>query len=287
MIWAKNFTRPHTCSELCNSHYIISDNLIRLTYQTGCLFPEKVEPAYIHLSQVNSEEKTVYLDETLPLRGTVKLLMEHPLRRPQVQVHTFDEDVSLSTLVRMFHEWYERVYREEEETSTHKEHWIPQKCPDCTEETYTDAKIDDFVTILEQPEDCSICFDETIHADDALVRIRKCRHAFHRSCLLRWFNTPRPRDSDLDPDEKHNSCPICRQPIITCETCDSTRILKRRYFGAVPPHDPNNDEQIDRPETDGPYGIHTIYYEDLFFKGLVYDSNARTVRLLPLERLID
>ena len=288
-VWSKSFARPHVCSELCRSHYVINDHIIRITYQTGCLYPEKFEPAYIQLSEVNTDEQIRYLDEPLPLPRHIRLCIEHPLRVPQIYDHDFEEDepILVSTLVRLFDAHYRRIYAEEEQAATPREYWVTAPCSACTDETYSDTHIEEYFETCENAEDC-FCFNEAEDAAGDYIRLSNCRHQFHRSCILRWFNTPRAAsvdDEDGSTDRKSNSCPNCRQPIIYCATCQSNRSVKNRFFGAVPPYDENNEEQEDRPETDGPYRIHTIYYEELFFKGIMYDSAQQLVRLLPLERI--
>jgi hypothetical protein len=276
------------CSELCNAHYVINDNLVRLTYQTGCLFPEKFEPAYIHLAEVNSDENVRYLDEPIPLPRHVRLCIDHPLRTPQLYDHEFeqDESIRLSTLVGLFNAHYQRIYKEEEERSTHREFWVTRPCPDCDDDTYTEGNIGRFLLPCDEHADC-FCYndEEEDKAPGESVQLRGCNHRFHKECILRWFNTPRLEQDDDASERKSNSCPNCRKAIITCDTCQSTRTIKERYFGAVPPYNDDDEEQEDRPETDGPYGIHTIYYEELFFKGIVYDATQQLVRLVPLERI--
>ena len=286
-VWAKSFARPHTCNELCHSNYIISDHMIRISYQTGCLFPEKIEPAYIHLSERNDEERTRFLDEPVPVPRQVQLLIEHPLRHPRMYEHVFEENevVYLSTIVALFDAHYKRIYAEEEEKATHREYWIVEQCSACDEDTYTEEKLADYlVAALDVTAQCAICFEN--EGDTPIVQVNHCQHVFHQACLLKWFNTTR-EDQDTETERKSNTCPMCRQPLILCATCQSTQKIKRRFFGAVPPFNMENEDQEDRPETDGPYGIHSIYYEELFFKGIHYDAQQQLLRLLPLERLDD
>lgn len=286
-LWAKNFSRPHQCSDLCFTQYEIQNNVIRITYQSGCLYPEKVEPAYIHLSDRNVDNQVKYTDEVVPVPRQILLLIEHPLRHPRMYEHVFEPDqvVYLSTLVELFDAHYRRMYAEEEEKATPREYWINEPCTQCNDDFYQESKLDDFVDAYTPEPDaaatstCSICFEP-----GTLVRIRNCQHVYHRECLLRWFNTVRT-DTESETEHKSNSCPMCRQPLLLCTPCQSTRTRKTRFFGAVPPFQANNEEQEDRPETDGPYGIRGIYYEELFFKGIYFDARQQVVRLLPLERV--
>jgi hypothetical protein len=286
-VWSKNFSRPHVCGDLCRSHVVINDNLIRMTYQTGCLYPEKIEPAYIHLSEVNTTEQIRYMDEPLPLPRRIQLVIDHPLHVPQCYTHEFaeNEPILLSSLVRLFEKYYRQIYAEEELQATPREYWLSATCPDCTDDTYAESNIEAYMEPCEAAHDCFCFVEEDDEKQADCVRLTHCRHQFHRACILRWFNTPRADDDDGSTERKSNSCPNCRQPMIYCGTCQATRAVKKRFFGSVPPYDEHNEEQEDRPETDGPYRIHTIYYEELFFKGIMYDAARQCVRLLPLERV--
>ena len=50
-------------------------------------------------------------------------------------------------------------------------------------------------------EECNICCSELENNE---LKILKCGHAHHRSCLEMWMNTTR----DIIPE-----CPLCRTPI--------------------------------------------------------------------------
>ncbi|NBP59330.1 RING-H2 finger protein, partial [bacterium] len=156
---------------------------------------------------------------------------------------------------------------------------------------YTEPHLPDYLDRLNNSDitedtSCSICF-ETIYPGNEqpeLYTIRNCKHIFHQQCILKWFKTPKVVNAD-ETIPTTNSCPICRQSIIFCETCKGTTVVKETFFGSVPPYDPESDQ--DRIETDGPYGIHTIYYEELYFKGVLYDRIHNTISLLPLEEVND
>jgi hypothetical protein len=283
-IWSQPFIKPHICSELCNTQYQISDNLIRITYQTGCLFPENIEPIHIHIS--NHTDNFDYSDNILNIPNEVSLYFHHPIKKPFVKLHSFDKVViRLSDVIRVFDEIYKKMYKEEEEQATKKDYEVEKICPDCDDEYYTEEKLPEYLVPLDTTnlsEYCSICFETLYPGDDniKLYKIHNCQHIFHQQCILKWFKTPKVVNQD-ETIPTTNSCPICRQAIIYCNTCKGTTTIKEKYFGSVPPYDPTSDD--DRVETDGPYGIHTIYYEELYFKGIVYDRIHNTISLLPLE----
>ena len=288
-IWARPFIKPHTCSELCNTQYQITDSMIRITYQTGCLFPENIEPLHIHISNhTGNSDSFEYTNDILNIPNEVSLCIHHPIRKPFTVQHIFNKVViRLSDVVQAFDEIYKKIYKEEEEQATKREYEVEKICPDCDDDHYTEKYISDYLdpvepTDLSEETCCSICFEAIYPGSEQpeLYTIRNCHHIFHQPCILKWFKTPKIVNQD-ETLPTTNSCPICRQAIIYCNTCKGTTTIKEKYFGSVPPYDPTDDN--DRVETDGPYGIHSIYYEELYFKGILYDRIHNTLSLLPLE----
>lgn len=299
-VWTRSFLKTHECSDLCNTQYEIRDNMIRISYQTGCMFPEKVEPLISHISD---HKNIKFIDEILNIPNQVNLLIDFPLKEPFIQKHTFDKVmIRMSDILEVFDQIYIRIYKEEEEKSTKQEFFIEKECMDCREEEYNEENLSNFISECKEccepidsgsdesnesndsneSKECSICFE----SDDqsSLFQINNCKHIFHRPCIVKWFNTPKVVNED-ESLPNTNSCPVCRQSIIYCNTCKGTRKIKERYFGSVPPFDPNSNEN--RIETDGPYQIHTIYYEELYVKGILYDRIHNTISLLPLENVND
>ena len=281
-IWCQSFLKPHTCSEMCNTQYEITDNVIRITYQTGCLFPDKIEPVFVHISN-HEIGKIDYIDAELQVPRQLTFLIDFPLRVIAKQQNTFDEGpITLRKILEVFDSMYKFIYKEEEEKASSREFQLDEKCPDCDEEKYSEEYIDHHFEAMESLESddsqqCNICFES-----GQMVKLKLCQHYFHRECILKWFNTLKISDGEQE-QQKSNSCPMCRQPIIHCQTCKSTCMIKIPFFGVVPPYNADSDE--DRVETDGPFRIHSLYYEELYFKGVVYNRENNTIQLLPFERL--
>ena len=284
-IWCQAFIKPHICTELCNTQYEITDNIIRIMYQTGCLFPDKFEPLFSHVS--NHGSTLDYIDVELKIPNKVSIVIDYPLRVKVIRKLEFETTpVRLSHVIAVFDKTYKEIYKEEEEKASRREFRLNQVCPDCEEEKYTDEYIGNYLTPdnnetvpNESTEEvqCNICFE----SGQDLVRINSCQHCYHRECILKWFNTP--RQNEQEEQQKSNSCPMCRQPIIYCSTCKATCLIQVPFFGVVPPYTVDNED--DRIETDGPYRIHSLYYEELYFKGIEYNKVENTIRLLPFERL--
>jgi hypothetical protein len=249
------------------------------------MFPESIEPLHIHISDHN-EQSIQYVDSIINIPNTVTFYIDHPLRFPYRTTHTFENVViRLSDIVRAFDEYYKQIYKEEEEGATSREFFLEKECQHCTDEQYNEDRLHEFLNLAESSsEACSICFEEIYPGEDEprLYAVRNCGHIFHEPCIAKWFKTPKVINDD-ETLPITNSCPICRQSIIFCDTCKGTRNVKEQFIGTVPPYDPTSTE--DRVETDGPHGIHTIYYEELYFKGILYDRIHNTVSLLPLEQV--
>lgn len=55
---------------------------------------------------------------------------------------------------------------------------------------------------------CAVCLSQ-LDEHDEVRELRNCRHVFHKDCIDRWV------DHDADHDDNHNSCPLCRAPLLT------------------------------------------------------------------------
>lgn len=282
-VWCQPFVKNHSCSEMCNTQYEITDNnIIRIVYQTGCLFPDKFEPVFIHISNHTSDID--YIDNKVNIPHTVECIIQYPMRNIFKHTHTFEPgDIKMSDILRVFDQYYRSIYQEEEEKATSKEYQIQKDCPNCDDEKYTEEYIHEHLSICEsesEEEQCNICFE----SGSEIIKINRCQHVFHKECILKWFNTPKILNGEIE-QKKSNTCPMCRQAIIYCSTCSSTGMIEEPFIGVVPPFDPEGED--DRPETDGPYHIHSLYYEELYFKGIMYDRIGNRLILLPFERIED
>jgi len=278
-LWSKSFMKTHVCSSMCNAEYELIDQNFRFTYQTTCLYPENLEPIQLPISEnirtdTNQEQ---FIDDIIPIPKKVFISIHYPLTTAILREHEFDQmPITTSQILKVFDQIYKNIYQEEEEKSSTKTFLIEYECQDCDEKTYLPEYIDNFLTQIEDGSQCNICFDEDSSEDvGGIVQINRCSHIYHKKCILKWYNTPKTLTNG-DQETFSNSCPHCRQSIIYCQTCDGTHIIKEEFTGKVPPY----RSGAERVETDGPYGIHSIYYEDLYFKGIMYNSKTNTLSLL-------
>ena len=65
-------------------------------------------------------------------------------------------------------------------------------------------------------ETCSICLDEI--QENERYELLRCPHVYHKKCILQWL-------------EKSNTCPECRQIIITfSQLKQKNMVLRRKIF---------------------------------------------------------
>ncbi|KAJ6361779.1 hypothetical protein OIU78_002238 [Salix suchowensis] len=55
---------------------------------------------------------------------------------------------------------------------------------------------------------CAVCLSQ-LRDEDEVRELRNCCHVFHKDCIDRWV------DHDHEHDENHNTCPLCRAPLLT------------------------------------------------------------------------
>lgn len=286
-LWSQTFYKNHVCDHLCNIEYKINSDIFRFSYTSSCLFPEKIEPTCINLYHLQEEK---FNDDVIMLPTDFMIEINYPMNNPFTKtIHIDKDEVRISDVLKLFRESYLYVYDEEEKNSSEKIFKIKKSCMSCLENFYDEQNIDKFLIIEnDDMSSCNICFDTTERTEpsepsSSLVKIKKCKHPYHKDCLVKWFNTTRDDESGMS--RKSNSCPLCRQAIIFCEHCNGSEFVEEEFKGVVPPYDPNFFTI--REETDGPYGIHSFYVEELLFKGVIYDKSRNTMTLIPYEEDIE
>lgn len=277
-LWSKSFMKTHICSSLCNMEYELVDQNFRFTYQTTCLYPENLEPIQLPISRdirANTDQEQ-FIDDIVPIPRKVKLFIHYPLTKAVILEHEFENvPITMNQILSIFDSIYQKIYQEEEEKCSTKTFLIEYGCQECDDSTYAPEHIDEFTTRLEDGSQvCNICFDE--ESVEEIIQINRCSHVYHKKCILKWYNTPKTL-ANGDQEMFSNSCPHCRQTIIYCQTCDGTYVVKEHFTGKIPPY----RSGMERVETDGPYGIHSVYYQELCFKGILYNSKTNTLSLLP------
>ena len=282
-IWNYPFLKRHICNELCNATYEITDNIngVSINHEMGCIYPEKIEPMTIPILHID-EYIFEMIERPIDIPKTVNVLIDFPLEKTFSKLVVFEDTPTISQILHVFKKLYEEIYEEEEKTSTIKTFHLKKECTDCKINFYDPNNITQYISKITQEIQCGICFETE---DNELIRINKCNHIFHFNCIDRWYRTPNPQKNE----DYSNSCPYCRQTIIFCQTCSGTKKIDYTFVGTVPPYESLfiSEDITNRFQTDGTYGIHGFYIEELLFKGFVYNSFTNSIRLNPYDYYYD
>lgn len=275
-IWSLSFCKDHICGEICNSEYQLTNGLIRVTYTPNCIYPEKIEPMSVHVSE-HTEQKIAYINEVLPdIPDVCTVVIDYPLRKKYTKEVQFNsKNIRMSDVLRVFDECYHEIYEQEEKTATTREWNIKKKCTSCSGDFYNSSNLNQYLKPF-QPDAavsscvCNICFEET-----GEFYTLYCGHVFHLDCITKWYNTSKQDDFEI---KMSNSCPNCRMPIIQCEACSGNTYLTEKFFGVVPKY--SEEAPLTRWLTDGIWQIYGHHYEELHFKAIKYSKNANTLELV-------
>jgi len=275
-IWSMTFSRPHICTELCNTEYELTTGLLRLTYTPTCLFPEKIEPMNVHIS--NHSSNLIYTDDIIPeIPKTVNIMINYPMMTEVVREVTFQNDeIKMSDVLKVFDEIYREIYEEEEKTASRRQYTIKKNCDTCDTAFYSSDNLTQHIqpiTNTVNESNCNICFEEV----GDFFKLY-CGHIFHFGCIEKWYKTIKSDDTSLQELKFSNSCPNCRTPIIQCLRCRGMNYTTEDFYGVTPPY--SIDYPLSRLLTDGTYKIFGHYYEELYFKGLIYEKKTNTFSLI-------
>jgi len=103
--------------------------------------------------------------------------------------------------------------------------------------------------------------DEGDGGDGGIIKLGGCGHIFHKNCIDKWV------------ESRGKTCPLCRAVLYNCDSCDGSGYKTIYHEGVVPPIEYRGIEP--RQHTDGLYGIHDHYLEDLYVAGLKYNNEDR------------
>lgn len=176
----------------------------------------------------------------------------YPCSNPCISLFYPSSTMKLSQLLDHFLILYTTMYHIEEATASRLINNYTEECKECNHSFPTIPVAED-----EAVEECSICKSEVPN-----VKLIRCKHIFHQECVQRWFETRR-------------TCPLCRTPMgEECIHCNGSGVIER------------SEEQAsfrlpsgERNETDGVYGIHSFFLEDLYFCTLIWDKRRNLLYL--------
>lgn len=262
-------TNLHSCTPSCKYRAVHSfDDDLNIVVSivdsdTECPYKDTVTGGLIKLSTFDPTSPSclngpLSQPNSLVIRDPhIKLVIDYPLTIPAViDLHApSPEGFRLSHLIKTISDSYRDIYLEEEGTATIKTYSISLPCKDCMCSTVTKQDSPP------SPDDCPICFNK-LESDSCKT---SCNHSFHKECILQWS-----RHGD--------KCPVCRDPLSTCQTCSGTRITKMEWTGKVIPS--QYRIFIPRNTTDGRWGIHTTDFENIILSGLKYSQKDKMLYVI-------
>ncbi|MBL4898328.1 MAG: hypothetical protein JKX76_01645 [Colwellia sp.] len=172
-------------------------------------------------------------------------------------------------LIKIIQISYERIYNEENETSTQHEFVISNECDGCISIDYRKIVPSILWSTSEKYVDCCVCC-EKYEPDEKICKLQ-CGHLYHEKCIFSWT------------DKENNNCPMCRSDIMSCNDCNGTKIKSFSYVNSVPRYEHvHNGSRI---VTDGEYGIHSHYREDLDIRYLTYNTQTKFLKVNIIPRI--
>ena len=181
-----------------------------------------------------------------PLSGPIKIAMLSPS----------DKGFTRRELIDSLKYIYEFIYREEERTATPTVYEYREACATCENKS-----LEGCVSACGSDDRCSICYE----VDKKTCCALPCGHKFHKHCVLPWI-------------KKHNTCPLCRRYVKSCDGCKGLGFVTHvRENVVIPPEERGFFHN--RNTTDGIFGIWGHDFDDLILEGLLYDHKNKLLRI--------
>ncbi len=217
------------------------------------MFSKDGQPVECALFEDTIDE--VCLNRIVDLPKTFTLLITYPLGTPYAKKVELELPIRIKDLIRLVDKTYIEIYRVENSSRNEP---LMVHCPKCKLLDLNHYKCK-FEYELFNIETCAICMSERLTSKIVL----HCKHKYHFECLQKWFT-------------QKNSCPLCKQPIIKCDFCNSSRRVSIwKAFG----------EPTEREPTIGPYQIGSLDYEQLKFSGFQYDKIGRILQPISVQTI--
>lgn len=263
------YTR-HECNDGCSSIQLLNETAERTEYLPAqCNLENVYENAFVKLSEFDLSDPETQGGAlgnrdfvAIPTRS-FEFLIDFPLFRParipvKLTTDGANDGTTVWELIYALKGAYERVYAEEEETTTPIRLVFNKRCG-CSPE----HALREYTGSVSEP--CSICYSET----PTDVRQLPCNHIFHKECILSWITSG-------ENNERRKTCPLCRAYVGDCPQCNGSGMISlAKEFKVVPPQ--YRLWGVERNTTDGKFGIYSYDFERLILKSFVYNRTTNTV----------
>lgn len=256
----------HICSENCAKKFGQSETMPGMytlvdnpTYIDGKCDESGTEvDDCVYISSFDeSDHQILNPNEIVITDTTYDLEISYPLKNSVNFVFNSPTGFTRLDLIKNIIESYRYIYKMEEETASENTYCIEKKCTGCQETVIEPTTY----TVVEQDLECAICLD-TMSVGTVCSKL-VCKHMYHQDCIKTWF-------------DKNAVCPLCKKSHIdidSCGKCDSG-VIKSEFKCKVLPVSMRRG-LINRPETNGIYGIWGHDIGDLVIEGMYYDKESK------------
>lgn len=243
-----------------------------------CLLPSDNEDTIVTQSVLLNEldfDDIINADELVNVPNSFDVVLNFPFDIPSFFHVELQEPATVQKLFELVSSIYYSMYQLENDETP----WIPEsfgyielekkECEDCIHirnlSVFLETEIDETDDVQ-----CSICYN-SFSTTSKSYRLT-CQHRFHHDCIKTWL-------------KQSNTCPLCRSTVICCEHCDGLGFIltddsteeKIQELIDMRDHDPF---PLMRPTTMGQYRIHSLDFEDLVVKHLIYDRLTRHLHVV-------
>jgi len=262
----------HRCGEYCATIYkevrkgnwgklVLVDNP---TYKDGkCDKSDTLyEKSCVQISNYEEAKPNIHnLDEIVITDPEIKIQFNYPLNKEYMftfqSATGFTREAILSHIVNT----YKKIYQDEEDTASNQTFQYVAKCNSCEKQTeivptYTIDKSNDAP--------CSICLSMYVELD--VICKLPCSHVFHKDCIHKWLDIKK-------------TCPLCVSPCLDkCDKCLNGKI-STEFVGKIVPIEIRQEmgQCLNRPSSNGIYGIWGHDLDDLVIERLKYDTVKKTL----------
>lgn len=268
---SEHICNPNICSQI--PEYDENTNEFRIVanpeYKDGeCAMSHWLYPTVVSISSYSYKNPSgnmgrLYRPDRVVIPDkefTIKI--DFPLSNPtEIQIRG-DGNYTIRDVLFFIKTAYEKIYKEEEETSTEREFTFQRDC-ECKNQNISQHWSSINPPHPYENECCSICYEE--FENKSIVQLN-CNHTFDLGCITNWTNTD------------NNTCPLCRQPIINCQTCSGSGFVTYTQRYKVVPMNLRGVDMF-RNDTDGKYGIYQYDMENLLLDKIFYNSKLRLLSL--------
>jgi len=269
-----SFKKKHICEEwLCST--VWKDLPPEDGFERAKMVPNKLyvdgkcdkygqteEASCIYIKSYDDNFPWVNPDEIVITDSLIHIVFDYPLNIPVQFTFSSPGGFTRKHVVECIVNTYKQIYKDEEETAPEQEFYSSNSCNTCDNIVTTQCEF----TIDHESSMCSICHDNyTQH--EPICKL-PCDHEFHNKCIKQWF-------------EHNKTCPMCRQnsySTLQCGKCKDGIIKTTYYVGKVLPVELRTG-LINRPTTQGCYGIWGHDIGDLVIEGVSYNPDTKHISM--------